>query len=252
MIKATATLLACLAIAQGLLPAGAARAQSIEAARMAFAEGRFTEAAELGEALKTSEGYALAAGSLAVHGHHYIPGNDEKKALLEHAMGLAQEAIRLDATRPESYLQLAHAMGRYAQAIGGMKAAKKGYVGEIRKAIETALDLDPEMAAAHVSLAAWHAGAIDGGGLMAKMVYGASKKRALAHYKQALELAPEEKGVLVEYGLGLLLLNHKKYREPAHDLLLRATRIPSKNAYEQILHQRAVEKLAGLDSPSSR
>ena len=248
MIKAT--LLACLSITQMLLLAGAAGAQSIEAARMAQAEGRFIEAAGLAEALKTSEGYALAAESLAIQGH-YIAGDDEKKALLKRAMGLAQEAVRLDATNPQAHLQLAHAMGRYAQAIGVMKAARQGYAGDVRRVIEDALALDPEMAAAHLSLAAWHAEAIHGGGLMAKMVYGASKKLARAHYERAFELAPEENVVLVEYAHGLLLLNHRKNRERARDLLLRVIKIPSKSAHDHILHQRAVEELAGLDSQQS-
>ena len=51
-----------------LFPADAS-AQSLEEARSAFSEGRFLEAAELGEALGTSAGYALAARSLTVYAH---------------------------------------------------------------------------------------------------------------------------------------------------------------------------------------
>ena len=80
---------AFLIVVQVLLSAGAAGAQSIEAARAAHAEGRFLEAAELGEALKSSEGYALAAEALAIHGY-YIAGSDEKEALFQRAMQLAQ------------------------------------------------------------------------------------------------------------------------------------------------------------------
>ena len=100
-----------------LLLAGTAAAQSIEAARAAQDEGRFIEAARLGEALGTSDGYALAAESLAIHGY-YVAGEPEKEALFERAMGLAEEAIRLDPANPEARLQSAHAMGRYAQTIG--------------------------------------------------------------------------------------------------------------------------------------
>ena len=69
MLKAIS--LICSTVAQALLLAlllaGAARAQSVEAARAAYAEGRFIHAAELAASLKTSEGYALAARSLAVY-----------------------------------------------------------------------------------------------------------------------------------------------------------------------------------------
>ena len=229
-----------------LLLSGTTAAQSIEAARAAQDEGRFIEAARLGEELGTSAGYALAAESLAIHGY-YVAGEPEKEPLFERAMGLAEEAIRLDPASPEAHLQLAHAMGRYAQTIGAVKALARGYAGKVRKAIENALARDPEIAGAHLSLAAWHAETINGAGIAARVVFGASRKRALAHYERALELAPDEKLVYLEYALGLLLLKKKKDRKKARDLLSRAIETPPKDAYDRLLHELSVEKRAGLD-----
>ena len=243
MIKAG--VLACSAIAHFLL-AGTAFAQSIEAARTAQDEGRFVEASRLAEALNTSEGYALAAESLVIYGY-YIAEEPEKEALLNRATGLAEEAIRLDAANPEAHVQSAHAMGRHAQAIGMMKAVGMGYVEKAREAIEYALHLDPKMAAAHLSLASWHTEAINKGGFAARVAYGASRKRALAHYERAVELAPNEKVVYVEYALGLLLLKPKKHRKQARELLVRATETPSRDAFDRLLHEKATEKLAELD-----
>ena len=175
MIKAA--LLTCSAIAH-LLLAGTAFAQSIEAARTAQDEGRFVEASRLAEALNTSDGYALDAESLAIYGY-YIAEEPEKEALFNRATVLAEEAIRLDAANPEAHVQSAHAMGRHAQAIGMMKALGKGYVEKVREAAENALQLDPEMAAAHLSLAAWHAEAINEAGFMASVAYGASRSAPL-------------------------------------------------------------------------
>ena len=234
-----------LSAAACLLLFGAAAAQSLEAARAAQDEGRFLEAARLGEALGTSDGYALAAESLAIHGY-YIAGEPEKEVLFERAMGLAEEAIRLDPANSEAHLQSAHSMGRYAQTIGAVKALARGYAEKVRKAIENALARDPEMAGAHLSLATWHAEIINGAGLAARVVFGASRKRALSHYERALELAPDEKLAYLEYALGLLLLK-KKDRRKAKDLLARAVETPSKNAYDRLLHELAVEKLAALD-----
>ena len=62
--------LICSTVAQALLLAGAARAQSVEAARAAYAEGRFIHAAELAASLETSEGYALATSSLAIYSYY--------------------------------------------------------------------------------------------------------------------------------------------------------------------------------------
>ena len=83
---------------------------------------------------------------------------------------------------------------------------------------------------------------------MANMLYGATEEDALACYERALKLAPNEKVVHLEYALGLLLLDDDENREQARDLLARATEMPSKDAFDYIIHQRAVERLAILDS----
>ncbi len=238
--------LAWATIAHLLLLASAAGAQSIEVARAAYAEGRFIEAADLAEALGTSEGYGLAAQSLTIQSY-YIAEDDVKQALFDHALLLAQEAVRADVTNPEAHLQLSRVMGRYAQTIGVLEAA--GYAEKVSEAIDTTLRLDPAMAAAHLSLAMWHAEVVGRvGRLMANMLYGATEEDALACYERALKLAPNEKVVHLEYALGLLLLDDDENREQARDLLARATEMPSKDAFDYIIHQRAVERLAILDS----
>ena len=239
------TLRACLIIACMFASAGTARAQTIEEARAAYAEGRFTEAAELARALGASEGHALAADSLAIHGY-YIAPTGEKADLFRRAEKLAREAIRLDAANPEAHLQLAHAMGRRAQAAGPLKALQKGYAAKVRDAIEEALRLDPKMAAAHVSLAAWHAGAVGAGGFFAALLYGASEEKAHAHFERALELAPRDKTALFEYAVGLLSLDAGENRAKARDLLERAIGIPPKDAHERLVHQKAAARLAAL------
>ena len=162
-------------------------------------------------------------------------------------MGLAEEAIRLDPANPEAHLQSAHSMGRYAQTIGAVKALARGYAGKVRKAIENALARDPEMAGVHLSLATWHADTINGAGLAARVVFGASRKRALAHYERALELAPDERLAYLEYALGLLLLKKKRDRGKAKNLLARAIETPAKDAYDRLLHELAVDRLASLE-----
>lgn len=227
------------------VPVGTTGAQSIEEARTAFAEGRFTEAADLARVLDTSEGYALTADSLAIYGYYLAP-DSEKAGLFERAVAFAWKAVRLDPANPQGHLQLAHALGRYAQVIGLLTALKEGYAGQIRDAAQEALRLAPDMAAAHLSCAAWHAGAVSGGGFIAGLLYGANEEDALAHFERALELAPKEKIVLLEYALGLLSLDAIGNREQARDLLDRAIRLPQKDAHDRIVHQKAVERLAAL------
>ncbi len=234
-----------LAIVSIFIPAGSAGAQSLEAARAAYAEGRFLEAASLARVPGTSEGHALAADSLAIHGYYMAP-DSEKQGLFRRAEESARMAVRLDAANPGAHLQLAHAMGRQAQVVGTLKALKEGYATRVRDAIEEALRLDPKMAAAHVSLGAWHAGAVGAGGFFAGLLYGADEEKALAHFERALALAPRDKVALFEYALGLLSLDAEGNRAKARGLLERAIGLPPKDAFERLVHQKAVEQLAAI------
>ena len=226
---------------------GTAGAQGIEAARAAYAEGRFVEAAELGEAQGTSEGYALAAESLAIHGYYIAPDNEQPE-LFARAIRAADEAIRLDPDNPEAHFQSAHAIGREAQTVSVMEALNRGYARRTREAAEEALRLDPEMAEAHLTLASWHAEIVNKvGGLIARVTYRATRRNALDYYEKALELAPDEITVYLEYSNGLLLLGRNRNREQARELLSRGLQIPPGDAYGRIIHDLTAERLAALD-----
>ena len=228
-----------------LLLCTAAVARSMEQVRAVYAEGQFVEAAELGAAVKTSESYALAAQSLAIQGHFFAEG-EEKKALFQRAIGLAKEAVRLDAGNPEAHLQLAHATGRYGQAIGFLEAVTGGYATKVRESVEEALRLDPDKPGAHLSMATWQAEVVNAAGPMAGFLYGATRKKARRHYERTLELVPDAKVVCVEYAFGLLLLDEDDNREEAMRLLERALEKPSKDAVDRLYHEQAVARLAAL------
>ena len=173
-----------------------AEAQSIDAARTAYIEGRFMEAAELAESLGTSEGFALASKSVTIQAY-YISPDDEKDALFERALALAQEAIRSDPDDPEAHIQLSHVMGRHGQTIGVVESATKGYADRIRDTVENALRLSPEMPEAHLSMGMWHSEVVSSlGSFMADMMFGADEDDAIEFYKRALEGAPEERSCL--------------------------------------------------------
>lgn len=243
MIKALSP--ACATIACVLLLSGAAGAQSMKEMRAVYAEGRFVEAAELGAGLKTSESHALAAQSLAMQGHFFAKG-DEKKALFQRAVELAEEAVRLDPANPEAHIQLAHTTGRYGQALGFLQAVTGGYATKVRESIEEALRLDPDKPGAHLSLATWHAEIVNAAGPMARFLYGASASKARRHYARTLELMPNAKVVCVEYAFGLLLLDEEGNREEARGFLERALEKPSKDAVDRLYHEQAVARLAAL------
>ena len=149
---------------------------------------------------------------------------------------------------PEALLQTAHAVGRYSEPLSPMKALREGYPRQVREALEQALALDPDMVGANVSLGGWHAAVVGrAGGLVARML-GATRKKANQYFERGLELGPDVKEVYLEYAYGwLLALNPKRNRERARELLTQGLELPPKDAFEQILHDKAVERLAGLD-----
>ena len=219
-----------------------ANAQSIDEARTAFKEGRFLEAADLAEALGTSVGYALAAQSLAVHGH-YVAAGDDRKGFFERAMKLGEEAVRVDSTNQEAYYQSAHAVGRYSLTVGRFTALRRGLAGRVRGLLENALAIDPDFAEAHMAFGSWHAG-IARAGRVARFLYKGNRESAVIHYERALELAPESMIVLLEYALNLPELDREDGRERAGELLSKAAGLPARDAFEALIHQDVLEALA--------
>jgi len=232
------------------LAVGVAHAEpSIDAARTAFDEGRYLEAADMAESLGTSEGCALAADALSVHGH-YIAADADKQPLLERARSLADKAVALDETSAEARFQVAHAMGRYAQSIGPTKALRQGFVGGSREAIEAALELDPDMAKALLSLASWHADVVAGfGRMLGRMTYGATVQAATDNYERTLELAPDETVAYVEFACGLAAIGGRKERPRVRELLNQALELQVHNDFDRIIHERAKAQLESLDVP---
>lgn len=235
--------IACIVLVS--LVGGTFHAQSLEAARLAFDEGAFMEAAEMAAEFKTADAHALAAESLAVYGFH-LAGEEEREEIFSRATGHGLEAVRLGPENVNAHLQLAHAMGRYAQVVGVIEVLGNGYVRRVRNAVETAAELDPESAMAHLGVALWHAEALNKAGIVARLLFGASSGRSLDHIELALEYGPELKVVQLETGLALMLLSERRYGERARELLLNARELPVGNAWDGFLHERALDLLAEL------
>lgn len=237
---------AFLSVAWALLLVSAVSAQSMEQAKTAYAEGRFAAASELAEELQTSEGYALAALALVMHGH-LSTNTRVKEPLYKRAIRLAKRAIRLDPRNPEAHIQLAHATGRYARAIGFVKAVAGGYARRVRKIIDKALRLAPDKAGAHLSMATWHSELVKGAGPMAGLLYGATAKKARKHYRRSIELVPHNKVARVEYAFALLTMDKRRHRAEALRQLKHAVQDPPMTAVDRLYHEKAVARLTVLN-----
>ena len=228
-------------------PAGlaGANAQSIDDAKAAFEEGRFLEAADLAAAVGTSAGYALAAQSLAVYGHH-VATDDGRNGILERAIEYGEEAVRTDSTNSEAYFQSAHAVGRYAQSVGKLTAFRRGLAGRARDLLETALAISPDFAEAHMAFGGWHAD-IASAGRIARFMYRGNRENAVIHYERALELAPDSKVVLFEYALRLPYLDREDGRARARKMLSKAAELPTRDAYQAFIQQGVLDALTELE-----
>lgn len=244
MIRFATLAAGCIALA--LAGATPAQAQTIEDAQAQFDAGEFVAAADTGEAAGTSDSLALAAESLAIHGY-YLAAEDDKELVFERAIELAKQAIAADPDNAEAHHQASHALGRYAQTIGVVKALGDGYAEKVRAEIDAALALDPDFMESHLSLASWNAEIVASAGFMADFLYGATEEAALEHYQIAYGLAPDQKGVGAEYANGLLLLDDEANADQARTLLEHDIALPVATAYGELLHKRAVARLAKLD-----
>ena len=218
--------------------------QSIDDAESAFTDGRFVEAADIAEAVGTSTGYALAAKSLAIYGHYVATEEGDRDEAIARAIRMGEEAVRADSTNAEAYFQSAHAVGRYAQTVGTMTALRKGLGGKVRDLLEAALAINPDFAEAHLALAGWHAD-VAAAGRVARWMYGGNREDAITHFKRAMELEPEHKVVLFEYGVRLPDLDEEAGVARAREMLSRALDLPVRDAYEDYVH---LAVLDGLDA----
>jgi tetratricopeptide (TPR) repeat protein len=223
-----------------------AAAQSFDDAVALTVNGDWLMAADMGAALETSEGYALAAQALAIYGYHVAP-KEEKQPLFQRGMDYAEKAIELGPDSSEAHLQASHAMGRYAQTIGVLQALSEGFADRIKDVLDKAIALDPQNFNAYVSLGAWNAEIVNSAGIMAKVLYGATEEDALANYARALEIAPEDASVNLEYAIGLLTLDKNDNAAEARKYFQRAIEFPVENAYGLIVRENAQARLAGLD-----
>lgn len=234
-------------LAASALFANHAEAQSMEEALAAYTEGRFLEAVEIGEALGTSDGYALATKSLAIYGYYLAP-EEEKQALFERAMELGEMAIQADSANPEAHYQSAHALGRYSQTIGAMTALRRGYGGRIRDYLEATLARDSLYGEAHLALGGWHADIVDRAGkLMARITYGANRGESTTHFERANELMPDSRIAMLEYALRLPLLRGREGRELQREMMQRASELPLGDAYDRLIQERLLAELASLE-----
>ena len=223
---------------------------AVQAAWRAYHEGRFEEAVSLGKA-HGGLGLVPAAFAATIYAHYLEPAEDRKVEIFEMAMDLAERATEACPDNANAHYMLAVSRGRYSQFISMIEALSKGLGPKVRDAAQRCLELQPNHAEGHVTLAGWHAEIVDKvGGMLAGLSFGAKKDLAEEHYEQALALAPGSPVPYIEKASGLLLMYGDSSKDEALQLLQKAVALDPADAMQTLDIAKARKTLAELPSMS--
>lgn len=211
-----------------------ALATALQDAWRAFHHGDFQAAFEAGEKLGPI-GASVAVKAMGIHATYLVEDDAERLKRFEQAAKLAEAAIKALPDEANSHYRYAFALGRYSQGLSIAKALKQGIAGKVRTALDTALELQPKHAEAHIALAVYHAEIIDKiGGMIGGLTYGAKASEAEAHIKTALKLTPDSPIAHAEHANVLLLLYGDKKEDAAATAYEKAGKLKPKDAMESL------------------
>jgi len=213
--------------------------EGLQGAWHEFHAGRFERAIKQGDALGAI-GAVAANKAAAIHSLTVRRGTAKRAELLQAAVERGEASVKQLPNHPNAHYMLALALGRYSQDISILKAAASGLATRVKNHLERTLALEPSHAEAHVALGLYHAEIIAKlGSLAAAFTYGASKDRAVEHFRHAVKLAPASPIVHIEYANGLLLLDPAGSRAAAEKLYAEAASFEPIDAMEQLDVERA-------------
>lgn len=219
---------------------------AVQDAWRAYHEGRFEAAVEIGKA-HGGRGLVPAAFAATIYAHYLEPEEEPKVAIFETAIALAERATAACPDNANAFYMLAVSMGRYSQFVSIIDALAKGLGPKIRDAAQRCLELQPDHAEGHATLAGWHAEIVDKvGGMLAGLSFGAKKDLAEEHYDRALALAPMAPVPYIEKAAGLLLMYGESSREEATQLLRKAVALEPADAMQALDIEKARRTLAEL------
>jgi tetratricopeptide (TPR) repeat protein len=196
--------------------------------------GEFAQAVDAGKAAG-GPGLNVAVKAQVVYATYLEKSDKAKLALLDEAMGWAEDRRAAAPKDPNAHYFFAFAAGRYGQGISVAKALAQGLGGKVRDALQAAMKLEPKHADAHIAYGSYQAEVIDKvGGLVAGMTYGAKKDSALEHFQKALKLNPDSAIARVEYANGLIMLFGKARIADAEKLYKEAAACKPADAMERL------------------
>lgn len=207
---------------------GSAAAAALEQAADLYHQGKFELAVVEAAALKTPDGYALAAQATLVNALFLLEGKPRLDAF---ASGLdwARAGLAIDPDHLSSHLQAAGALGLQARARRSGQLARNA-----RNHLTRILELDGDHALALAALAAWHGEVLhSAGSFLGRIFFGANRKALNENFDRAIALRPELASLQIAYAKTLLRLS-ADYQTQAHALLNDAIAVSPQNEAEAL------------------
>lgn len=196
--------------------------------------GEFAQAVEAGLAAGGA-GVNAAVKAQVVYATQLEKSDSAKTALLDEAMGWAEERRAAAPKDPNAHYFYAFAAGRYSQSISVGKALAQGLGGKVKAALLATIKLEPKHADAHIAYGSYQAEVIDKvGGIVAGVTYGAKKDSAVEYFQKALKQNPDSAVARIEYANGLLLLFGKSRMGDAEKLYQEAAARKPADAMERL------------------
>ena len=209
-----------------------------QAHRIAFSEGRYSDAARAADVMHTPDNLAFAARSLlakAMSVEDFTPPPD----LIDQAEQLSREALIEAPEHIEARLQLAIALSLKTRPMTTRQTLRSGYGDEAKRLVESVLEDDPANVYAHGFLSVWHIEVRRRGGAIGASMLGASVKQGRKHYQDAVALSPDDASVHWQYARALTALNARKYRSEITQVLTAADACATDSKLERVMQARA-------------
>lgn len=225
-----------------------AQAQVFADAEKAYIQGDYARAVELGRALESADGYALAARANLVIAAYLEKDRDRALLILQDALDDADKAVDQDPQHIEGQLQKAIAMGYQARIARSTSLAK-----ETRVLIDKVLLQAPNHDYALATLGGWHGESVATvGGFLARIGTGARKSEFMEAFEAAILADPHNAATHSYYARLLLDIGGKSFKKRAGDVLTEAIRIPPRNAFEVMMQTQAIALNEALKSGSKK
>lgn len=200
-----------------------------------YRAGAFIQAADYASQLETAPGSALAARALLVEAAHRATG-ERAAALLDKALGYTADALERDPRNVEAMLYRVIGLGYLSRKAGNLEAHSAGWGKEAKALWERAELLEPDDAWVHAVKCGWHAEVADeAGSILASFVYGASGKRAIEACQRAVQLAPNDPVVRVEFARSMLRLSIRKYADEASHQLRLGVQLKPQDMFQRLI-----------------